>query len=140
MPAAAPSWLIQAWLLEKADVLLLAGLWSEACASGRQALGESLALHSKFSAGQFARWLALTPVTPEEHERALARLTDMVQELDAFDCLDQVEVLCAMQLLGSGPLTEAHRALIERNLATLPAAVTEQLTRLGMFEMTAGVA
>jgi DNA-binding SARP family transcriptional activator/tetratricopeptide (TPR) repeat protein/type II secretory pathway predicted ATPase ExeA len=139
LPAAIAPWLRQMWLLSKADILLFAGRRADALVAGYKALGEPMILHSKFTAGQFARWLAFTSSTLIHREVVQDRLSEMVKELDTLDFIDQVEVLCAMELLNPTPTAGQRHVLVQRKLAALPASVTEQLMRLRMLGSLASV-
>jgi DNA-binding SARP family transcriptional activator/tetratricopeptide (TPR) repeat protein/type II secretory pathway predicted ATPase ExeA len=135
IPATVAPWIRQIWLLSKADVLLLTGRRTEALAVGREAVGDSLIMHSKFFAGQFARWLALTSLILNDHAAAHEKLAAMVQDLDSFDFIDQVEVLCAMELVSSHPFAVSERCeMIQRKLAALPSSIAELLRLLAMLD------
>jgi hypothetical protein len=131
-----PAWLRQAWLLAKADILLLVEQRSDALTVGREAIGESHpVLHSSFFAGAFARWLALTSVGTREESKARDQIKRMVDGLDTFDAIDQVEVLCAASMVGGdfGVPSHSSSSLILRKLEHLPAAIPQQLRRLGVL-------
>jgi DNA-binding SARP family transcriptional activator/tetratricopeptide (TPR) repeat protein len=138
-----PLWIKQAWGLHKADILVLAGELPEALAVAREAIGPGgSTLYSAFFAGPFARWMALTTTDTDQEERARARLTMMLDQLETYDALDQAEILCARRLLSQVPQTTKDELsmLIKLKLARLPSAIADQLTRLGVFpkrELTA---
>jgi type II secretory pathway predicted ATPase ExeA/tetratricopeptide (TPR) repeat protein len=137
IPATAAMWVKQMWLLSKADILLLAGRKSDALVTGREALGNYLVLHCTFLAGQFARWLALTSSVLIEHAVAQDRISSLARELDSFDRLDQVEVLCAMEMVSLKPFAwEDRRKLIQRKLKALPHSVSDLLALMGMLDLT----
>jgi len=128
-----PEWLKQAWGLHKADLLLLLGQLPEALIAAHDALGSGKRLlHSAFFAGPFARWVALSAKGTEDRTSARAQLTQMVEQLHAYDAIDQVEILCAERILQDG-LQHNSRILIEAKLTQLPGAVRDQLIRLGMM-------
>jgi len=114
-------------------VLLLAGRKSEALAVGARALGNPLVMHSKFLAGQYARWLALTASVLTDPGIVARKLAGMVRELETFDYLDQVEILCASHILGSQGMAVDHSYLIQEKLSSLPPAVTEHLALLTLL-------
>ena len=135
IPEEVPAWLLQAWGLHKADILFLMGQRSDAVAVGRRALGPGTPhLHSWFFAGPFSRWTALTSRGTCGHGEGRACVSLLLDELHKYDALDQVEILCASNILGCAPgrATEL-RVSMERKLASLPPAIAEQLSRLGMF-------
>jgi hypothetical protein len=138
LPLDAPSWLRQAWLLAKADILFLLGETSGAIEVGLQAIGPSKpTLHSMFFAGEFARWLALTSLGTSFEDNAREEVHRMTKDLEMFDAIDQVEVLCARTLLerNGSPEKSDVTALIGRKLQDLPAAVTYQLVKLGVLDI-----
>ena len=131
-----PAWLRQAWHLGKADVLLLMEQRSDALAVGREAIGDSNpVLHSSFFAGQFSRWLALTSVGTLAESRARDQIKRMTDGIDTLDAIDQVELLCAGKVVGNDSGAGAHSSsrLILRKLEHLPAAIPQQLRRLGVL-------
>lgn len=133
IPTTAAAWINQIWLLSKADVLLLAGRKREALAVGARALGKPLVMHSKFSAGQYARWLALTASVLIDSDTVARKLAGILRELETFDFLDQVEILCATHVLGSPGIAVDHTCLIQEKLSALPPAVAEQLALLTLL-------
>lgn len=131
-----PSWLAQAWLFAKADVLYLIGQRSEALLVGTAAIGSSNpTLHSSFFAGWFARWLALTSLGSTAEARARDRIEGMGRCLDTFDAIDQVEILCAAQLIRDRlrPRLDALPRMVREKLEELPPAVSHQLVQLGLL-------
>jgi hypothetical protein len=63
------------------------------------------------------------------------RLVGMIGRLEAYDAIDQVEILCARRLLAPSDqlVRDDWQALIRTKLDYLPPAVWEQLTRLRML-------
>jgi hypothetical protein len=58
----------------------------------------------------------------------------MTKDLDKFDALDRAEILCASVVIDRQPdCTFLRQNLLAETLAHLPAAITEQLARLGML-------
>jgi tetratricopeptide (TPR) repeat protein len=106
----------QAWGLWKADSLAAAGLFDEARLVGAQAINsyDQLLLCSAV-AGPFARWLAITCGEHPSFERASAILSDMRADLDSFDALDQIEILCAKLRHG---VTDVEKLLDELQVRT----------------------
>jgi DNA-binding SARP family transcriptional activator/tetratricopeptide (TPR) repeat protein len=124
-----PPWMIQAWAMWKADLLLICGERTLATANARQALVDSeyRLLKSSF-AGPFSRWLTLAAQAPIEKERARHILREMVHQFSSYDSLDQLEVLCSLYKL-TGVDTALGESITER-LACLPAAIRGQLVLL----------
>jgi hypothetical protein len=125
----------QAWGLHKADVLLYLGHHSDAVAVADSALGKTNpTLHDWGFAGAFARWVALTSVGNWRENRGREELEHLIQHLEKFDALDQVEVLCALLLLDWGDVTlfEDLVTNISERLKGLPKASSDQLSRLGV--------
>ncbi|MEO7985653.1 MAG: tetratricopeptide repeat protein, partial [Gemmatimonadales bacterium] len=125
-----PPWMIQAWRLWGADVLLLARKTGDANASGHAATtGFSNRLLSNSFAGPFARWIALTNKTSPDSQPALALVQSLADRLQDFDAIDQAGVLVALRILekarhgGTAGLTEKIRAKMQ----LLPRAVGNQL-------------
>jgi DNA-binding SARP family transcriptional activator/tetratricopeptide (TPR) repeat protein len=137
IPPAMPPWFTQACLLFEADILLLTGQVELALTTAREGLDSqaSATLHSPSFAGVFSRWLAMTSITAHEKENTCRQLDVILANLERHDALDQAEVLCACLHLGmeaSNGRTEM-RKLLTQKLTELPAAVTDQLTRLGLL-------
>jgi len=106
----------QAWRLWKADILATAGLFDEASREGAQAIfGYDMTLLCSALAGPFARWLSITCAEPPHQEQAASILAEMEGNLDSFDALDQVEILCARLQHGSA---DVDRLLEELQLRT----------------------
>ena len=59
----------------------------------------------------------------------------MLEHLDTYDAMDQVEILCARRMLRRGPqsLLDDLNKSIQAKLARLPVAIGDQLARLGML-------
>jgi len=136
LPVSLPAWLNQAWLLAKADTLLLLGRNQEAHLVGSAAIGlTNPVLHSAFFAGMFARWLALTSLRTTKQASALAQIEQMKLHLSTFDALDQLEILCSAHLLRANRperVSAAPEPILEK-LAHLPEAAAEQMIRLEML-------
>jgi hypothetical protein len=126
--------MLQAWGLYKADVLFLAGQHSAAVLAGRKAIGEPPMLRSSFFAGRFCRWLAMVSEDPPEVVTHRKHIIRMVQELQNFDAVDQVEIMCAYAMSERQPESKAPRnPLLREKLKDLPQAISDQLFRLGML-------
>jgi hypothetical protein len=133
MPSTAPGWVLQAWALHKADILLLLGDHSRALLVGKQAVDVPPVLKSSFFAGPFSRWVALTSKKPHEVVDGRVCIEGMLQDLDRLDALDRVEVLCASFVLAqNGQSTYERRRILTQKLATLPDVTATHLIRLGM--------
>jgi hypothetical protein len=112
----ADPYISQAWCLWKADSLATAGLFDEAFRVGAKAvLGFELRLLCSVVAGAFARWLAITCRAAPHRDRAASILADMEANLDSFDALDQIEILCATLQHGSN---DVDRLLQELHMRT----------------------
>ena len=100
-----PAWMLQAWSLWKADLLLILGRKQEAFSGINQAfIHYEHRLLMRAFAGPFARWIALTAITSDEKGRARKILDGLAGDLGSYDFLDQVEILCALKYLShSGP-------------------------------------
>jgi tetratricopeptide (TPR) repeat protein len=106
----------QAWCLWKADILATAGLFDEASRVGAQGiLDYDLRLLCSALAGPFARWLAITCADPPHQSQAASILAEMTGNLDSFDALDQIEILCARLQHGSDDI---DRLLEELHIRT----------------------
>jgi hypothetical protein len=138
IPSTIVAWQRQAWMLFKADVYQLARRNQQAVMIGRRAVrGEYTELLAASTAGPFARWLALT-ASPEERISTLERLEDLAGRLVEFDAIDQVEILCALNLFRGHhegvrrSRLISHRSLAER-LVNFPTAISAQLHLLGVL-------
>jgi DNA-binding SARP family transcriptional activator/tetratricopeptide (TPR) repeat protein len=134
IPPTAPGWVLQAWSLHKADILFLLGDQSRALQAGRQAIDSPPVLKSSFFAGPFSRWLALTSKEPEDVINGRVCIQGMLEDLDRFDALDRVEVLCASVIFAqkAAQSTYERRRILADKLAVLPDVTTAHLIRLGM--------
>jgi hypothetical protein len=131
-----PEWMVQAWLFAKADILILIGSHSQALETGLHALGRGgPVLQSAFFAGEFARWLALTSRMTSREPDARTLIANMTTVLEAFDAMDQVEILCADILLNCGHEydNQVSRTRIAEKLAHLPSSTSHFLARLGVL-------
>jgi len=91
-----PDYITQSWHLWKADALTLAGLHQEAFQAATQAVcGYRLRLERSSLAGVFARWVALTAIGSNFESEAREIFEGLVGQLNEYDALDQVEILCA---------------------------------------------
>jgi hypothetical protein len=126
-----PSWILQPWLLWKADALMVAGFQEEANQVASHAIRQyDLRLEANAFAGCYARWLAIIS-TPEEAPRARQVLGDLSRNLDDFDRIDQLEILCAKALLfPEDRLMLADR--IREKLLDLPSCTWSHLSDFGM--------
>jgi DNA-binding SARP family transcriptional activator/tetratricopeptide (TPR) repeat protein/Cdc6-like AAA superfamily ATPase len=134
-PPTAPPWLVQAWGLHKADILQLSGQQSAALLVAHKALGKvSPLLYAHAFGGAFARWLAMVFKGGPSVETAREQIQHMLQRLERFDALDQVEILCSGESLecGSNLALENVKTLIASKLAKLPAGTGQHLARLGL--------
>jgi DNA-binding SARP family transcriptional activator/tetratricopeptide (TPR) repeat protein len=128
-----PSWIIQPWLLWKADALMIAGYRSDAMQAAAQAILEfDLKLEASAFAGSFARWLAMTCVNGGAAPRAGEILNELEKNLEQFDEIDQLEILCANARLHH-EARMSHSSRIAEKLKNLPACTSNQMRALGML-------
>jgi tetratricopeptide (TPR) repeat protein len=127
-----PSWIMQPWLLWKADVLMISGYPTEAFQAAHKAIEDfDCELQANAFAGSFARWLAMTCTNTETAERALEKLRGLEENLEQFDQIDQVEILYAnAQFSHEDQLLRRPR--IEEKARGLPPAAVSQIKALGM--------
>jgi tetratricopeptide (TPR) repeat protein len=127
-----PSWIIQPWLLWKADVLMIAGCPTEAFQAAHKAIdGFDRQLQANAFAGSFARWLAMICANAEAAQRAPDILRQLEDGLEEFDRIDQVEILCANAQF-SQQAQMVRRQRIAEKLRSLPPVALSQLRALGM--------
>jgi DNA-binding SARP family transcriptional activator/tetratricopeptide (TPR) repeat protein len=135
-----PAWMLQGWYMWKADLLLLGKQPELAISTARAALTSSqFVLLSPAFAGPYSRWLGLTVGTTQDETRARQTLKAMVDQIDHYDALDQVEILCSLARLESKDAFGAKdtfgavwREITER-LDRLPTAIQSQLSALGQL-------
>jgi tetratricopeptide (TPR) repeat protein len=131
-----PDWLRQAWQLWKADLLLLAGRRNDARETARESLDRfgQAPLSMSFT-GLCDRWMALV----SEHGPELSQFQCLVEQhrsqLELFDALDQLEILCGASIVGmrTGGIDTALSGLIQERLSRLPPGVGALLRRLGFL-------
>jgi hypothetical protein len=133
LQGAFPLWMIQAWLLWKADLLLCAGRMAEAQVAASKAVHDfAFQLQSPAFAGPFARWLAFFGGAEEEGGKAWESLQELQSRSGSYDALDEVEVMCAVFSLRPTGVNAANlSASISERLTLLPVEVTNHLRRLG---------
>ena len=128
-----PRWIIQPWLLWKADALMIAGYRSEAMQAASQAILEfDLKLEASAFAGSFARWLVMTCANGGTARRAGEILNELEKNLEQFDEMDQLEILCANARFHHDPPLCQNLRIAEK-LKTLPACTASQMRALGML-------
>jgi tetratricopeptide (TPR) repeat protein len=132
----AAEWLIQAWRLARADILFMCGQSAAALAVAQQATHfPRPVLHAKSFAGSFARWLALIGVAGPESTVAGDSIDQLYNSLERYDTLDRLEILCARAMLAQDTAELMRmKTSIEEEFAGLPAAVGDQLRRLGIIQ------
>jgi type II secretory pathway predicted ATPase ExeA/tetratricopeptide (TPR) repeat protein len=134
-PSRSPAWMRQAWRLHKADILYYLGFRDDAFIAAEEAIEPRRVLHNWAFAGAFARWVALTAKSTGQEDLGRVHIEQLVKNLEKFDALDQVEVLCALLLLScrtdntSNHLTRS----IKERLGRLPLPISEQLSLLGVL-------
>jgi type II secretory pathway predicted ATPase ExeA len=127
-------WVVQAWLLWKADLLFLAGREPEAYSTGARAVSDfEFTLLSPALAGPFARWLGKFARSSREGTRAETCLRDLVDHVESYDALDQVEIAAAGLLVTPSKSADRNRVTqaLANRLQRLPPATVNQLSRLG---------
>lgn len=139
LPESIPSWMKQAWQLSTADVLQLVGRHREALEKASEALADGV-LHHHALAGPFTRWVSLSAVASGNPKQACERLQGFRAKLEEFDVIDQAEILaadCWVEIHRRGTKhparIRADQCRLSEKLGMLPAAVTTQLVRLGIF-------
>jgi len=132
LPTHLPESIVQRWLLWKADALFIAGLRTEALQSAAKATrGYQFKLGSTGFAGAFARWTAITCLGTEMEATAGEVLAALERQLQEYDALDQLEILCAISYFGlKGQNDIAER--ISEKAQHLPLATCLLLRQLGM--------
>ena len=129
-----PAWMQQAWLLWKADLLLLCKQRSEAIAAAHAALREhSFVLHTPAFAGPFARWLSILEESGDDRDTHPEILSAMAARVGEYDALDQVDILCALRSLQPPAFRGSIQEELRGKLDVLPTAIRSQLVNLGML-------
>jgi DNA-binding SARP family transcriptional activator/type II secretory pathway predicted ATPase ExeA/tetratricopeptide (TPR) repeat protein len=131
-----PSWIVQAWGLWKADLLLLCGRKAEAQDTAfRELERHAFNLLSDAYAGPFARWIALTSERTNNSVMAFNVVSQLAERIAVYDALDQVEILCAKHYL-SCRLSYVGAELpseLRAKLASLRPSIRAQLERWEML-------
>ena len=126
-------WMEQAWSLQKADILLIAGNRREALVLGRRATtGSHGSLHTISFAGPYARWVAKVAIAEGDVAEAKDRLSDLVQKVESYDMKDRLEILAASLWLDTqiGQPSAREASLFGEVLGKLPPTVAVHLERL----------
>jgi hypothetical protein len=129
-------WLEQAWFLWKADLLLLAGDRDGAHTTVRGALVRlGWAPLATAFAGAFARWIAVESQAGDELLGARRLISHHREQLERFDALDRLEILCAASIIESriGESAAAIDELVKLEIRRLPRGVPALLRRLGFL-------
>ncbi len=128
--------IVQIWHLYKADILWLTGRRAEAIRTAERGFNaSSSALLSPSFAGPYSRWVALTCRASNNLTRARNVLQGLVANLEHFDVMDRVEILCSMRFINyflNAPSPEIDEAIQER-VRGLPPAISDHLERLGIL-------
>ncbi|MGI9040451.1 MAG: ATP-binding protein [Gemmatimonadales bacterium] len=131
----------QAWDLYTADAYLLLGRYNDANQAAQNAIqGVERTLHMDFCVGPYARWLARTSLLSgsstlvAETSRVLHGL---LEHLEDFDAIDQVEILNAKEWLEGrlGTASQTEESAMAKRLTALPEAIRDQLARMGMLSV-----
>ena len=124
--------LLQRWLLWKADILMIAGAHNDAMATGSIAVkGYDFELRSLGFAGAFARWTAMTCRGDEQECRARLVLASLESDIEQFDAMDQLEILCAASYLRVRHPGEYVDNIIAK-AQCLPGPTVDTIRKLGM--------
>ncbi len=129
-------WMVQAWGLWKADLLLFCGHRTEALDTALQQLEvDAFKPLSEAFAGPFARWVALTAERTQNHATASAVIKMLADRIVRYDAIDQVEILCAQHYLRSRskPLGGELPSDLRAKLEELPPSIPIQLRRCEML-------
>jgi tetratricopeptide (TPR) repeat protein len=122
----------QRWLLWKADALMVSGLRSEAVRIANDAIcGHEFKLETSAFAGPFARWTAIIYAGTAAEPQARAVLARLEQNLEEYDAVDQLEILCASAHLDRAN-AHRYRGVIEEKLKQFPPCTGIQLRALGL--------
>ncbi|HKH83785.1 MAG TPA: AAA family ATPase [Gemmatimonadales bacterium] len=130
----------QAWALMAADSYAMLGEREQAEEQGWKATsGANANIHGERYAGPFARWIARTSLNKGQLQDGHLRLSEMMRNLQNYDAIDKAEVVNAKTWLNakSGGVSAQDIRESLGSLAHLPAAVTEQLRRMGMLDFAA---
>jgi hypothetical protein len=130
--AGADPYICQAWGLWKADILAAAGLVEEASRAAVHAiLHYDMTLLCSAVAGVFARWLAMTCDDGPRCQRAASILADLVTNLDDYDALDQIEILCASLMHGCNEV-DKHLEQLQTRTSQVPETALASLKVCGI--------
>jgi tetratricopeptide (TPR) repeat protein len=122
----------QAWQLWKADALAMAGFDDEASQVGSEAvLFYDMKLLCSALAGPFARWLAISCGDSSFHDQAGSILAGMAANLEDYDTLDQIEILCARLRHGSDNIDQ-HLEHLQARTSQVPATALACLRVCGI--------
>lgn len=134
-----PEWFRQVAILHRADLLWALGKRSRALQIGSKALSSRHALNPPVSYfGIYARWWATCAGKSVSLQSARNGLRPMLDELETLDLVDQLDVLCADQLLSAkemepgGTPPQRDRRIYEL-LQRMPAAVETRLRLLQLL-------
>jgi tetratricopeptide (TPR) repeat protein len=137
LAAHAPAGISQAWMLYSADAYALMGNRSQAEWCGCRGIeATDNSMHLDFCAGPYARWLVRTSLTKADRKAAHEKLQYLIDRLQAYDALDQADILNARCWL----ISRDHAVPAEeleamwKCMAKLPDAVGDQLRRMGMLD------
>jgi len=132
-----PASILQAWGLYSADGYAIMGNIQEAMEEGRRAtFGENSGGHIDPWAGPYARWVARISLSSGEVTRGHAILSDLIGNLERYDAIDKAEILNAKSWLNAktGKMSSESTTEMRRHIENLPAAVADQLKRMGMLD------
>jgi tetratricopeptide (TPR) repeat protein len=131
-----PRWMHQVWHFFRADVLWITGRHGEAIKTASEEINASSGeLHSQAFAGLFSRWIAVTYLALGRPHEAISVLQNLLEKLDHYDALDQVEILCSIcrVKVAAGSRDPGLEIALREGLSVLPPAVTSHLRRLEML-------
>lgn len=129
--------LSQAWALYSADSYAMLGQIRAAEEVGRYATeGPNGEMHMDSCAGSYARWIARSSHLAGKIKRGHETLECLLSSLGRYDALDQAEILNAQSWLEAqeGRVSSPRLKQMQDHLSKLPAAVEDQLKRMGMLD------
>jgi len=127
----------QAWALYSADGYAMLGRTEQAQREGvRATSGVNSEVHITRYVGPYARWVARTSMHLGSTFKGHQRLDNLIVNLETYDAVDKLEVLNAKAWLSAqtGKATSEELTNMRLHLRELPAAVGDQLTRIGMLD------
>jgi DNA-binding SARP family transcriptional activator/tetratricopeptide (TPR) repeat protein/type II secretory pathway predicted ATPase ExeA len=130
-----PAWMVRAWTLWKADVLMIAGKREEAHAVAEGVVSQLTPGKCPAGfAGPYGRWIGVLGFEAGYTNGSDSVVRHLIRTgIERFDAMDQAEILCASRMIQmkTGRMGEENLAMLGTILRRLPAACTQQLVALG---------